>query len=358
MADLMTEKVDYKQLQNKYANFIVPAIRIKINGLDVIKTQGLQVKELEMRLSVISAGSVKMKFAHVYDLKSHSFSSKVKNTFTLGSVVEVELGYLSETRKLFKGYVEMVGVEMGEEDLFVVTLMDAKRLMMNSGQKNMLYIEKNYSDIFKKVMGNYANVCSVNVDATKDNLESPISQMTNDYDFVMTELIKKGRVNREFVVFAGKAYFRKPNKVTTPIMKVRYGRELVDLAISHCYKDLDVEVIGVDDKQNAVKGQSKAKSVLSQKKVMSQTAILTIADPYADTKEKADTKAEAIARYEKEKCCIGRGRTIGLPEIIPGRYLEIENMDSMLDKKYYLTEVTHLYTRESYTTYFEIGGCV
>lgn len=99
-------------------------------------------------------------------------------------------------------------------------------------------------------------------------------------------------------------------------------------------------------------------SVLSQKKVVPKTAVFTIADPNADTKDKATTKAEAIAQQEKEKCCSGQGSTIGLPEIVPGRYIEIENLDSMLNKKYYITEVTHLFTRESYTTQFEIGGCV
>lgn len=358
MADLMTQKVSYKQLVNKYANFIVPTVKIKINGLDVVKTMGLRVYELEMNLSIDSAGCVKIKFADLYDIESHSFSKSVKNAFQLGTIVDVELGYLSTTQKMFQGYVEMVGVEMEELELFVVTLMDAKRLMMTSGKKNLLYNVKNYSDAFKQVMSAYSAVCSVSVDATNDQLENPISQMSNDYDFVMKELIKKGKVNREFLILAGKAYFRKPCKVTAPIMTMRYGRELIELSVSHSYKDLKIQVLGVDNKQNVIKGEASVQSVLSQKKVVPKTAVFTIADPNADTKDKATTKAEAIAQQEKEKCCSGQGSTIGLPEIVPGRYIEIENLDSMLNKKYYITEVTHLFTRESYTTQFEIGGCV
>lgn len=358
MADLMTGKVNYKQLADKYANFIVPTVKIKINGLDVVKTKNFIVYELEMNLSVDTAGSVTVKLAHLYDIKSHSFSKNAKDTFRLGTVVDVELGYLSTTRKLFRGYVEMVGVEMGEQDLFVVTLMDVKRLMMISGRKNTLYNVKNYSDAFKQVMEKYSSVCSLSVDATNDQLESPISQMCNDYDFVMTELIKKGKVNREFIVLAGKAYFRKPCKVTTPIMSMRIGRELNDFSVSHCYKDLKIQVIGVDDKQNAVKGQVVVKGILPQRKVVSSTPVFMVGDPHADTKDKAMTKAEAIAQIEKEKCCMGQGSTLGIPEIVPGRYIEVENLDSMLNKKYYITEVVHLYTREHYVTQFEIGGCV
>lgn len=358
MADLMTGKVSYRQLADQYANFIVPTVKIKVNGLDVVKMQSFMVYELKMNLSIDMASSVIIKLAHLYDIKSHSFSKQAKSTFQLGTIVEVELGYLSTTKKLFRGYVEMVGVEMEERELFVVTLMDVKRLMMISGKKNLLYNVKNYSDAFKQVMANYSAVCSVSVDATNDQLKHPISQMTNDYDFVMTELIQKGRVNREFLVFAGTAHFRKPHKVTMPIMTMRYGRELVDFSVAHCYKDLKIQVIGVDDQQNVIKGEKGVKGILSQKKIVTQTPVFTVGDPSADTKDKAMTKAETIARKEKEKCCIGHARTIGIPEIVPGRYIEVENLDSMLNKKYYITEVVHLYTRESFTTQFEIGGCV
>ncbi len=358
MADLMTDSVTYTKLADKYANFIVPTVSIIVNGLNVVKTKGFIIYELEMKLSIEIASSVTIKIAHEYDIEKHSFSSGVKDTFKLGTVVEVEIGYLSSTQTLFKGYVEMVGVQMGEQDLFVVTLMDAKRLMMTSGKKNTLYTAANYSDIFKSIIENYSAVCSYSVEATNDQLENPVSQMTNDFDFIVTELIKKGRVNREFIILAGKAYFRKPCSAATPIMKVRYGRELTALTVSHCYKDLNIQVIGVDDTQTVITGQAAVTSSLTQSKVLTSTPVFMTADPHADTQERADTKAEAIAQKEKEKCCIGQGSTIGIPEIVPGRYIEVENIDSMLNKKYYLTEVTHLYTRESYTTQFEIGGCL
>lgn len=357
MADLMTGKVNYKKLADQYANFIVPTVKIKVNGTDVVKMNNLVVYELEMNLSVSTASSVKIKFAHQYDVQSHSFSGDVKDSFELGTIVTVELGYLSTTQELFKGYVEMAGVEMGEQELFVVTLMDAKRLMMISGKKNKLYTVKNYSDAFNEVMGDYSSLCSLEVEATNDQLEDPISQMSNDYDFVMTELIRKGRVNREFVILAGKAYFREPHKVTTPIMTLQYGRELVNLSVSHCYKDLKIEVIGMDSQQQAVKGEAEVKSTASQSNIITNTPVFRVGDPHADTADKAKTIAEAIARQESEKCCIGQGKTIGIPEIVPGRYIEVENIDSMIDKQYYITDVVHLYTRESYTTQFEIGGC-
>ncbi len=357
MADLMSGKASYKQLANKYANFIVPAAKIKVNGIDVLRSQHLVIHEMEVVLSLDAASSAVIKFAHIYDEEKHSFGSKIKSSFQLGNIVEIELGYISTTEKIFKGYVEMAGVEMGESELFVVTLMDVKRLMMASGKKSILYKVGNYSDAFKKVMGSYSALCSIKVDATSDNLEEPIAQYSNDYDFVEQELINKGRADREFLVFAGVAYFRKPHKVTAPVIKLRYGRELLSLSVSHCYKDLKIEVIGVDDTEEIVKGSANVTANASQKKLISPSPVYTVTDPYADTKDKAVTRAEIIARRERERASVGHGSTLGLPEIVPGRYIEVENVDSMFDKKYYITEVTHVFTNDTFVTQFEAGGC-
>lgn len=356
MADLMTGKSTYKQLADDYANFVVPAVKVKVNGIDVVKNMQLVVQELTAKLSLDVASSVTIKFAFQYSEKNHSFSSNVKNTFKLGTVVSVELGYLSNTKTIFKGYVDMAGVEMGEYEVFVVTLMDVKRLMMISGRRAVLYNVKNYSDAFKQVMGNYSMVCSTQIDSTNDQLEKPISQTGTDFDFVEKELIASGKVNREFMVFAGTAYFRKPHKVTVPSITLRYGRELVDFAVSHCYRDLKFEIVGVDETQKMVTGSASAKSSISQMKLIPVTPVSTIVDPYANTRDKAKERAEVMALKYMEKSAIGHGKTIGLPEIVPGRYVEIENIDAMMDKKYYITEVTHIYSSEKFETQFEVGG--
>ena len=357
MADLMKGKTSYKSLVDDYSNFHVPTAKIKVNGFDVVKTLGLVVHEIIAVLSVKSASSVSILLEGLYDIGSHSFDSKIKAAFTLGTIVEVELGYLSTTRKIFKGYVEMVGVNMGAKNYYSIVLMDVKRLMMNSGRKNVLYNEKNYSDVFKKVMGAYSSLCSLDVKSTGDDLKSPISQLTDDYDFVMNDLILKGRVNREFIVFAGKAYFREPFSVSSPIMTMRLGRELTEFSVNHCYTDVKYEVIGVDDQEKPVSGSETVKSAIKKTPLVIPTPTYTFAHPYVTTKSKATTMAKALAARQKTKICIGSGTCLGIPEIVPGRYVKIENADSTYDMNYYITQVVHENTREGYTTQFDIGGC-
>lgn len=357
MADLMSGKTSYKDLTNKYANFIVPTVKLNINGSDVVKQKGFLIEHLEVSLSTTVAGMVVIKIAHQHDVESHSFSSSVKSVFQLGTVVEVELGYLSSTVKVFKGYVEMVGVEAGQDMLYSVTLMDVKRLMMTSGRKNVLYTVPNYSDAVKQLLGKYSKVCAQKIDATDDKLLSPISQNGNDYDFIMGNLISRGKVDREFLVVAGTAYFRKPDPKAAPVMKARFGRELLSFQVNFSYQEATIKVIGVDEKQEAVEAEARVKGIQPQAALLSPAPEHLLADPHVDSVEKAKTKAESIARQQMQKSCYGQGVMVGIPEIVPGRYIEVENIDSSVDKVYYITEVKHMFTRERFTTQFEVGGC-
>ena len=47
---------------------------------------------------------------------------------------------------------------------------------------------------------------------------------------------------------------------------------------------------------------------------------------------------------------------IGLPEILPGRFVKIDRVDSLANKKYYVTRVTHTYDRSGFTTRLEAEG--
>lgn len=358
MADLMTSTYTYEGLTKQYGEFCVPIVRIKMNNIDLTTTMDLTVTDVTVKLSIEAVNMVQFKLIDIYDMQSHSFDKKIKNKFLLGSVVEVEVGYLSAAKKIFKGFVSMIGAEFGEIPKLVITLMDVRRLMMLSGKKHLFHDVKNYSDAFRKVMSDYSMLCSVEIDATKDKLENPVSQTQNDFLFVMKELIQKGRVEREFFVLADKAYFRKPRKVKQPVMILTYGKELLELSTQECFFDLKYEVIGYDaESQMPVTGKATAEHAKTQKRLYSKTPTVTITDPTADTQQKVNEQATTLAQNKERERCFGWGKTIGLPELVPGRYVQVKGLEKdFADKKYYLKEVTHEINGEHFQTRFEIGG--
>lgn len=358
MPDLMTETYTYNALAQKYGNFCVPLIRIKKNGTDLVSSMKLSIVDITAALSLDAAGMVVFKIGGVYEEKNHSFDSGVKSAFTLGTILEVELGYLSSSLNIFKGYVAMAGAEFSETPLLVITLMDVRRLMMVSGERHMLHEVVNYSDAFKQVMEKYSKLCSLEVDATDDNLENPLSQMKNDYLFVTQELIKNGKTDREFFALGNKAYFRKPEKVKQPVMTMQYGRELLAIKTDEEYQDVIIEVIGCDRKaQNVIHGSAAVVKNSSQKKIIAATQACTLADPSADTQKKADERAKSIAAQRERRVRIGKGITIGLPELVPGRFVSVELLENDYgDHKYYIRSVVHEIRNDSFQTVFEIGG--
>lgn len=355
----MSATTDCAKLQNKYGNYVVPAVKIKSSGMDLVSTLRLTVTEVQVTLSLESAGMAVIRLADAYDVEKSCFTGKIKNAFKLGTVMEIELGYLSATTPVFKGYVAGLGCEFGDMPLLTVKLMDVRKLMMTSGVRRQLYAEKNYSDVFKKVMSSYSRLCSVVCDATSDNLVSPVSQNTNDYHFVTNELIAGGKSDREFFVLYDKAYFRTPAKNKTPVMKLEMGKELLSFEMMADYLDTEINVVGYDPK-NCKDIVSKVKAKTGEK----HTPVLTPApsqyyfDADADSEAKTKLRAQSLARMEEQKVCFARGELIGLPEIVPGRYLQISKLDDMADKKYYVTEVIHTLSESQFSTLFESKGWI
>lgn len=358
MPDLTTGTYTYDSLVKKYDSFCVPLIKIIVNGTDLVEKMELSIVELKVTLSLEAAGMAVIKIGGMYSDGKQEFDSGVKGKFALGSIVEVEIGYLSSSVNIFKGFVAMSGVEFYTAPCLVVTLMDARRLMMLSGNEHMLHNVKNYSDAFQAVIKKYSKLCSAVVDATDDKLEKPLSQIQNDYLFITKELIEKGKADREFFVLGDKAYFREPRKVKQPVMALKYGRELLSLKIDEEYQDLKIQVIGYDgEKQTVVQGSALVKKNSDLRKVMSSTPSHVLTDPSADTQAKADAKAKAIAEEKGWKACSGKGVTVGLPELVPGRFVSIESLEKDYEGcKYYIKSVVHEIRKDNFKTVFEIGG--
>lgn len=357
MAGLMTDVYTYDALANKYGNFHVPAIRLYINGKEVAQDMSLNVLSAEISLSLSAASMAVIRMDAHYNREKRSFDSGIKSKFKLGTIVEVGIGYGSEVKKVLKGFVAFLGAEFLEYPCLVITIMDVRRLMMQSGVHHVLHDVKNYSDAVKKILGDYSKLCKAEIDPTKDNLEVPLSQNSTDYDFIARELTASGRTGREFFVLADTAYFRKPRKETRPIMKLEYGRELLQFQMESSYNNLKIEVSGYNQmEQKIITADAVVKAKESQSSLTSAVPVSCISDPEADTQEKAKIRAKALADAQLIAGQRGKGICIGLPEIVPGRFIEVVKLEEMVNKKYYVTGVHHNFDEKFFMTEFEIGG--
>lgn len=357
MADLMTDTYTYDELVNKYANFHVPAVRLYVNGSDAVQELELEIQSVEISLSLNTESTAVIRLIDLYDLEARSFDSRVKNKFKLGTVVEVGIGYMSEIQKVLKGYVASLGAEFGEQTCLVVTVADVRRLMMTGGVHHVLHEVENYSDAVQSILDEYSKLCTAEVDSTNDQLDRPLSQRSTDYDFITKELIGRGRCEREFLVSGDTAYFREPCKEKDAICTMELGKELRKFSVETGYVDIQVDVIGYNQQeQSTVTASATAKSTESQSSVLAKTPVYNIIDPEADTQDKANMRAQAYARGRQSSEKRGKGVCVGLPELIPGRFVEIAMLEDIANNKFYISNVTHRINKEGFVTEFEAGG--
>lgn len=359
MADLMSDTCTYDSLVNKYSNFHVPAVRLYVDGSDAVQELSLSVQSVEISLSLSEASMAVICLSDVYNQEMRSFDSKVKSKFKLGTVVEVGIGYISEIQRVLKGYVASLGAEFGKNTCLVITVADVRRLMMTSGVHHVLHDVSNYSDAVQTILGEYSKLCSAEIEATADQLDKPLSQRSTDYDFITKELIAAGHCDREFLVVGNKAYFRKPRGKAGAICSLELGRELQEFKVESVYTDLQVDVTGYNQQeQSVVTASATIKSAETLSSVMTSTPVHNIVDPEMDTQDKADACAASYADRRLGLGQYGSGVCVGLPELVPGRYIEVVMLEEMANKKFYIQKVTHKIGKEGFVTEFETGGWV
>lgn len=357
---LMDSTYTYEKLQSKYKNFTIPAAKLLIGGTNILGIKEITVQSIQIRLSLDSAGSATFSMNGDYDYKIGSFQSQLKSKAVLGKIVEVELGYGSDTTRIFKGFLAslMMNFDVESGITYEITALDARRLMMSDNRRETIHKIKNYSDAVNTVLKRYKKLCSLEVTATQDNLEDAvIVQKGSDYDFIVRKLIGEGMVDREFFVVADKAYFRKPKGSSSPMLTLEVGKGLKSFRRSSSYLNQTIQFLGQEEGTgNKLKGEALAKNPDPQDSNLLEPGLVVEQAP--DCHSESDLKKRAQSQADKLQDDNNKASAscVGLPEIVPGRYIKIDRVDSSVNKKYYVTGVTHSYSMGGFVTTMDMEG--
>lgn len=357
MAGLMdSAHKDFSALAKKYNNFLTPAMKIKINNKDIKDTLKVGIVNVNVTLELDAASSATFHIVNVYELKNSKFVDDVKSTVKLGAIITVELGYDSELTEVFHGYIANLSMEFGGMPSISVTALNVINLMRSNVRK-IQYEEKKFSEVAKKILDTYKAVCpKVVIDPPAGEAEEEhIMQIESDYSFIKNVLGSNG--NCEFLVVGDTAYYREARKNKDPITTLIWGSGLISFSYSNNYCNEKIIVYGHDEKTNkAVKSETTAESDKDVKSVITPIPVRELYIANAEDEKRAKNIAE-FELYELMKSKqTGNGSCIGLPELIPGRYLKIDKLDSTVNKKYYLKKVTHSFGTDGFTTDFDIGS--
>jgi len=370
---------DYHSLKKKYGNFSNSFAQVEANRKNLKNNkEGLVISDIEVELT--SGYEASIATFHVYNCYNPTISQfeteALKKYFLLGVPVKIAMGYGNSCREVFRGFIAQIRFFHEKEEVpgVEITAMDVKGIMMANNHSKQLKAVY-FSDAVNEILGNKAYttlqtnavIDKLDITSTPDksalggtSQQNKASDRTiemvceSDYEFVVKAAKK---YNFEFFSLGGTVYFRKAKDNKDILMEIGPDTGLTGYEISYDITGLTetIEVRGMDAGKaqmitasgrlnEKISQGSKARALLSKSKK-------TYIDPTISSKKEADYRLE----YLKEEMSFRYGsleaRLIGLPELIPGRFIRMKELGNVVSNTFYISSVTHsLNTEDGFVT--------
>ncbi len=382
--------VTYSELIKKYDYFRYPAMEVEVDGNRISddKKTRMAISDVTIDLSAgFEASQAVFTIYNVFDQMATSFDSKsVKKYILLGSVIKIYLGYNKSGPLVFAGVITKINFfyEKGEIPGIQVTAMDVKAVMMaNSCSKQLT--AKTYGDAVKEIFDQtiYQNlkgdgaITDLTIGSTPDggaagaltgavgggaaagaagdvaNATDKTIEMVaeSDYEFVV-KVAKK--YNFDFFVHAGQVVFRTAKSDSSTLMEITNEASIQYLNVEYDITSQVglVEVRGLDaGKAKVLTGKAKNTNKLSQgnkaKSLVSNSTYVYL-DPSATSTEEAQYRAKYLQEERTYRLATLELTMIGIPELVPGRFIKLDGFGTGVDNDYYIQALRHTLDSEGH----------
>ena len=342
-------------------------IVLTIDGKDLAKSaKQLVVSDIEVELtSGYEASIASFCLYNTFDNDTSQFrTEEVKKYILIGSGVEIALGYEKEVRQIFTGFISKVNFfyEAGEVPGIRVTAMDVKGVMMANRYSRQL-TASSFGEAVKEIlnkgpyqrMTNSRLIKGIEISETPDKTRnvsssSKASDRTiemvaeSDYEFIVKAAKK---YNYEFFSECGIVYFRKSKQNAEVVMAMGPADGLRNFDVEYDVTGL-VETIKarstdvskgrvIESKQKfnqKISMGNKAKNLIKNSEKVYLDATIT-------SKEEADYRVDSLMEEMAYRFGSLQGTCIGMPELLPGKFLELQSLGEPADNRFYLTKVIH-----------------
>jgi len=356
----------FKTLESKYDGFLGPAFEVTVGSMKIDSSK-IPISSLSVDIDAgQSAGGCSFVIESQFDYEKSKWANNLLEAIAVGAKIIIQGGYVKK-EQVFHGFVDQFSVtySAGGSPSISVNGIDAKGYLMNASDQKYL-IEKPTATVVKEIFNDCVSAgyaTKVTVGSITDFNAQLIQDEIDDYKFLcfLAEMY-----NMNFFVVNGELIFDNLMSKTKPVLTLTLGVSLLSFSKSMSLRNQvgKVVVYGLDPKtKEAIKGEATSTSVGGAGKLAS-----AIASGYKGTVEKevslfATTPEEcknlAQARFDARafEFVSGRGRCLGIPEVIPGRYIKIEGVDNKSADIYFITKVTHEYSSDQgYFTRFDVKG--
>ncbi|MBQ6143709.1 MAG: hypothetical protein IJI84_04435 [Clostridia bacterium] len=292
---------------------------------------------------------------------------------TLGSKIEVSLGYSEDVGTVFSGYVytkstDIIGDVKGNKSVVRIKCMDSKIFMMQNKYTLQYKKETSYSKVVKSVLARYKLLGSkVKIAGEKKFNKGFLLHQTyaSDYEFLAELAEKTGCLF--YSDSSGKINFTSPknasnNKLSTLefcnyVFDVKSAQNMMGIPAS-------LEVSSLDKKdptkliKSTVKDSEKIGSgsdVSKSSKNMPSKSIISIVDNDAHSLSEAKFRAQAEYNLRELNLMQTVMKIKGCYYFEIGKKLKLKNFNGISDNEYIITRVVHEYSAERRSYYTQLS---
>jgi len=332
---------------------------IFINGNKIKDTVEVQEITLESEINRISSASVVVQDGGAIGVVEEPYTNSEGTDFIPGSEIEVALGYIDKTEKVFKGIIvsQRLRVKSGKSQLVVVC--QDKAVNMTKGRFNAIFQNKTDSDALKSIVSKYG--LTLDMDAT--TVEHPVLMQYNcsDWDY----LVVRAEANNMLVqTDQNKLGVKKVDFSKEPDYEIKASQYVIDIDLSLESENIagayNMSSWSPDDQEIASSevtiSDGLGQGDLTAKKLadtLSNSSELYSSAPL-DTDE-MKIHLEALANKAVLEKIQGKIVVPGTTKIVAGDLIKLSEFSARFNGKAYVSKVIHTLQEGNWLTELHIG---
>ena len=295
------------------------------------------------------------------DVAAEDWPVSNEPTFAPGAEIEVHAGYHSEEELIFRGVAVRHGVQAGGAGAarLTVTCKDAA-VRLTVGRKSAVWADVTDADVIDEI----ASAAGLDADVALDGPTHPelVQLDALDWDFVVARAEAAGAL---VATDDGTLRVAPPDPAAAPALALRYGGNVIDLALAADARDqlAAVEAVGWDPAEQAVLAMEGADPGVTAPGDLAAADLAAVAGPdvarvrHGGALADAELQAWADAQLLKSRLAQVQGhvRIKGFAEVRPGSTVDLAGVGGRFTGTAFVSGVSHEIRSGSWETVLEIG---
>lgn len=348
--------------QPKGTEIFTPQAKITIAGKPLPPQAIADLSSVNVVEDLEGAGMFTLQLK-TWDLVKGELTWVDNNLFDCGNTVEIQMGY-AKLETLIIGDITGLEPSFSQDSAPTLTVRghDLSHRLMRGTQRRS-FVEMKDSEIANQIASERG--LNAKVEDSKEKLTHVLQSNKTDWEFLQ---YRAQRIGYEVLVKNKTLYFRPPQNASSQVLKLNRTDDLLDFSARLSTmnqvgqievrgwdpqkKELFISKAGVGNENTQMKGSTSGPKVSNQE--FGKTSY-TIANVMVSSQAEANQIALKLFNEMALNYITGDGSCLGRTDLHPGTTMEITGMGKRFSGSYYVTSVTHSYSKtQGYRTNFSV----